>query len=155
MAPRWLLAGIAAVVSVPTVLADPLVSKAGDKAAVPNWDIQSSSDIPKDLAKLSKPGADTSSWHHVPISKCTLMACLIETGLYDDQELFFSDNLDSFDWGQFTVPWVYRNEFALEPAEGRHFILKTNGIGSRADIYFNGELVADKDVQSGSYTGHE
>lgn len=156
MAARRFLAGVAAIASVSGIVAqDPLVSKPGETAAIPNWDLQSSSDIGKDLASLSNPGADTSSWHHVPISKCTLMACLLEIGVYDDQELWFSDNLLDFNWGQFTVPWIYRNEFALEPKDGTHFILQTNGITSRGDIYLNGELVADKDFQSGTYSGHE
>lgn len=133
---------------------DLLVSKPGQVAAVPKWDLQSSSKLTKDLASLAAPSVDTSSWHHIPVSKCTLMGCLIEAGEFDDEELFFSDNLNRLNWGQFTVPWVYRNEFALQP-DGRHFLLQTNGITSRADIYLNGELVADKEVQSGSYGGHE
>ncbi|KAL2756660.1 glycoside hydrolase family 2 protein [Sodiomyces alcalophilus JCM 7366] len=83
------------------------------------------------------------------------MGCLLEIGLYDDQELWFSNNLESFDWGQFTVPWVYRHEFALAAEAGKHYFLQTHGITSRADIYLNGELVADKEFQSGSYSGHE
>lgn len=133
---------------------DLLVSEPGQVAAVPNWDLQSSSELPEDLASVATPGVDTSSWHHVPISKCTLMGCLIEAGEFDEEELFFSDNLRRVNWGQFTVPWVYRNEFALQP-EGRHFILSTNGVTSRADIYLNGELVADKEVQNGAYAGRE
>lgn len=135
---------------------DLLVSEPGQVAPVPNWDLQSSSSLPDDIPSLSTPGVDTSSWHHIPVSKCTLMGCLLEAGELDDEELFFSDNLRRVDWGQFTVPWVYRNEFALRPGGGgSHFLLQTNGITSRADIYLNGELVADKTVQNGAYAGHE
>lgn len=136
-----------------------LVEAPGEGSAIPNWDIASSTSPGiEDLAELSKPGAadtDSKSWTHIPISHCTLMACLLEAGVYSDEDLWFSENLKDFNWGQFTVPWVYRNEFALEPEEGKHFLLQTNGITSRGDIYLNGELVADKDIQSGSYSGQE
>lgn len=159
MIARSLLAGLAAVASAPGIMArgrpGPLVSKPGETAAIPSWDLQSSADVSDDLASVSKPGADTSSWHHVPISKCTVMACLLETGVYDDSELWFSDNMRDFNTSIFAVPWVYRNEFALKPAKGRHFVLQTHGITSRADIYFNGKLIADKAAQSGSYSGHD
>ena len=156
MAPRRLLAGIAAIASIPGIIAHrALIHKSGETATIPNWDIQSSSDISGDLASLSKPGADTSSWHHVPISKCTVMACLLETGVYNDEVLWFSDNMRDFDTKPFSVPWVYRNEFGLAPGHGKHFVLQTHGISSRADIYLNGKLVADKAAQSGSYSGHD
>jgi exo-1,4-beta-D-glucosaminidase len=83
------------------------------------------------------------------------MGCLLAAEVYSDDELWFSDNLRDFNWGQFTVPWVYRHEFSLEPKKGQHYLLQTNGITSRADIYFNGKLVADKEDQSGAYSGHE
>jgi exo-1,4-beta-D-glucosaminidase len=135
--------------------ANPLTSGAGEKAAIPNWDFQSTSEVDKDLEKLSKTGVDTSSWYHVDVSRCTLMGCLLESGVYKDSDLWFSDNLNKFNWGQFLVPWVYRNEFAL-PAkkDGQHFLLETNGISSKADLYVNGEQVADSEFQAGSYGGH-
>lgn len=156
MSKRFTSALVAAYTAATTVSAqDLLVSSSGQTAAIPNWALQSSSSLPEDIASLAKTGVDTSSWHHVPVSKCTLMGCLLEIGVYNDEELWYSDNLRSINWGQFTVPWVYRHEFSLAPEEGRHFILQTNGITSRADIYLNGELVADKQVQSGSYTGRD
>ncbi|KAI6784006.1 Exo-beta-D-glucosaminidase-like protein [Emericellopsis cladophorae] len=112
---------------------EPLVSKPGESARIPTWDIQSSSDVPLDLAQLSKPGADTAAWHHIPTPRCTLMGCLLAEGVYSDETLWFSDNLRDFNWGQFT----------------------THGITSRADIYLNGELVVDKKDQSGAYSGQE
>lgn len=134
--------------------ATPLVSKASEKTAIPNWDLQSSSSVSKDLKSLAKPGVDTSSWHHAPVSKCTLMGCLLEEGVYKDTELWYSENLKKFNWGQFSVPWVYRNQFELTPAKGQHFLLETHGIGSKADLFFNGKQIADKLVQAGAYAGH-
>ncbi|CEJ80437.1 hypothetical protein VHEMI00618 [[Torrubiella] hemipterigena] len=133
----------------------PLVSGAGQKNVIPNWAIQSTSSVNKDVAKLSKTSIDTSSWYHVDSSRCTLMGCLLDAGVYKDDELWFSDNLNHFNWGQFLVPWVYRNEFALPTdRKGQHFLLETNGISSKADIYLNGKQIADKEFQAGAYAGH-
>ena len=131
-----------------------LTSKAGDEGVIPNWDFQSSSAVSKDVAALSKPGLDTSKWHHVDQSRCTLVGCMIDAGMYKDDELWYSDNLNKFNWGQFLVPWLYRNEFALAPAQGQHYFLQTNGITSRADLYLNGKKIADKEEQAGSFGGH-
>lgn len=51
-------------------------------------------------------------------------------------------------------PWFYRQEFALNPGYGKHYLLETNGITSKADIFLNGRQVVNKDFQSGSYGGH-
>lgn len=160
MVNTWSLASLTAALAATSFRAvgaqdTPLVSVPGQVAPIPRWHIQSSSDVSDDLKSISEPGADTSSWIDVPISKCTLMACLIAAGKEDDEDLWYSENLKDFNWGQFTVPWLYRQEFNLEPKEGAHYLLQTNGITSRADIYLNGELVADKEFQSGSYSGHE
>ncbi|KAL7918683.1 glycoside hydrolase family 2 protein [Trichoderma austrokoningii] len=133
--------------------AAPLTSKAGDQVAIPSWDLKSSSDVSKDLKGLSKPGIDTSSWYHAGTSKCTIMACLINAGVYNDEDLWYSDNLNNVNWGQFLVPWIYRQEFALSPAKGKHFILQTNGITSKADLFLNGKQIADSNYQSGAYGG--
>ncbi|KAK5994118.1 Exo-beta-D-glucosaminidase [Cladobotryum mycophilum] len=132
----------------------PLVSKVGQKAPIPSWDLKSSSDVSKDLKSLSKPGVDTSSWYHAKTSKCTIMGCLLNAGIYKDTDLFYSDNLNHFNWGQFSVPWLYRNEFSLAPVKGKHYILETNGITSKADLFFNGKQIADSDFQTGAYGGH-
>lgn len=137
--------------------AGPLVSTPGQVAAIPSWDIQSTSSAPTDLTSLSHTGADTSKWHQIPLSKCTLMGCLLADGTYKESDIFFSEKLKTVDSRQFTVPWLYRSEFALESpkAAGKHYFLKTGGITSRADIYLNGAKVADKSVQVGAYGGVE
>ncbi|KAK8055222.1 glycoside hydrolase family 2 protein [Apiospora rasikravindrae] len=122
---------------------------------VPTWDIHTSPQDGEALARLSLPGANVTDWHHISTSKCTLMGCLLHAGAYDDSELFFSDNLKSFNRSQFAVPWVYRNEFKLNPRPGQHYFLQTNGITSKADILLNGHTVTTKDFQVGSYAGHE
>lgn len=81
------------------------------------------------------------------------MGCLIEAGVYDQEELFYSKNLRTVDGKQFSVPWIYRNQFSLKPGPGKHFFVQTHGISSRADIFLNGKQVASSSEQVGSYVG--
>jgi len=146
------LLGLSLVVGV-AIAASPIVSTAGSSAPIPSWDLQSSASVPTDLSALSKPGADTSKWHHISQSRCTVVGCLIADGTYKDSEMFFSNNMSKIDQKPYQVPWLYRNEFSLSPAAGRHFFVQTQGITSRAELYFNGQLIADKQTQSGAYGG--
>src|SRR5690554_1439808 len=83
-----------------------LVSSPGETIAIPSWDLQSSADVGTNLDALSRTGLDTTSWHHIGASKCTLMSCLIKAGVYNEDELFYSDNLSKVDDKQFLVPWI-------------------------------------------------
>lgn len=130
----------------------------GLAAPVPAWRIQSTAQVGNDLSVLSKSGVDVSSWYQVNLSKCTLMACLIQAGVYNDTDLFFSDNLKKVDSSRFAVPWVYRQDFSLRSSavasgSGNHFFLETHGITSKGDIWFNGQQLADKTEHAGSYVG--
>ncbi|KAJ5773762.1 Glycoside hydrolase family 2 immunoglobulin-like beta-sandwich [Penicillium paradoxum] len=134
---------------------DPLIASAGDIAAIPGWHLKSSAKVPDNLELLSAPGADVSSWYRVS-SRGTVMAGLIENGVYNETDLFYSDNMKSIaNTSIFEVPWLYREEFTLKPSDGQYFTLKTHGITSKADIYLNGVLIASSDEQQGSYGGHQ
>ena len=121
---------------------------------IPSWDLQASSQTSANMGQLSQAGMDTSAWYHAPVSRGTTMGCLIAAGEYNQTQLFYSDNLNSVDWGRFLQPWLFRSEFSLHPSNGRHFFLKTNGVTSKADVYVNGKEIADKTTQTGAYGGH-
>ncbi|KAH0562830.1 hypothetical protein GP486_002545 [Trichoglossum hirsutum] len=132
-----------------------LVSVAGDRAIIPGWYMQSSKGVPNNIGTSSHIGTDVSTWYHVS-PRGTIMAGLLENGVYSDSNLFFSNNLDTkVDYSAFNVPWLYRAEFMLNPKPGQHYFVQTNGITSRGDVYINGELIASKDVQVGSYGGQK
>ncbi|KAI9760173.1 MAG: hypothetical protein M1840_002590 [Geoglossum simile] len=132
-----------------------LVSVAGDRAVIPGWHMQSTQHLSDSAVTLSRPGADVSTWYRVS-PRGTVMAGLLENRVYSDSDLFFSDNLDTkVDYSAFNVPWLYREEFVLNPKSGQHYFVHTNGITSRADVYMNGVLIASKDVQVGSYGGQK
>ncbi|KAI0404821.1 family 2 glycoside hydrolase [Xylaria palmicola] len=135
--------------------ASPLLSKPGVSAIIPSWHIQSSAKVGSNLQALSAAGVDTSAWHHINSSRCTLMGCLLQAGVYREEELFYSDNLRKLDASQFRVPWIYRNEFDLDPRPDKHYFLQTHGITPRGDVFINGKQVASNLTQAGSYGGHE
>lgn len=149
-----LLAALQSVLAVASDLDARQESTAGRTTVIPRWDIQSTAKAIKDLAALSRPGADVSAWNHVDASRCTLMGCLVAAGVYNESQLFFSDNLNRTDRSPFAVPWLYRNEFSLSPVKGQHYFLENNGITSKADIYVNGQQIATKATQTGAYGGH-
>jgi len=149
---RLLLSGL---LGAQTTLATSLLSKCGESAVIPSWDLQSSAKAGSDLQSLSRVGVDTSSWHHIKTPRCTLMGCLLHAGVYKEDDLFYSDNLRQFDATPFRVPWLYRQEFTLDQEPGKHYLLQTNGITSKGDIFINGKQVASNLTQAGAYGGHE
>ncbi|RWA08102.1 hypothetical protein EKO27_g7017 [Xylaria grammica] len=132
-----------------------LLSKPGDSVVIPSWDLQSSAKVGNNLPTLSKVGVDTSTWYHINSPRCTLMGCLLQAGVYHEDDLFYSEDLEKFDAGQFHVPWIYRNEFDLDSKPGKHYFLQTNGITSKGDIFINGKQIASNLTQAGAYGGHE
>ncbi|KAI0160386.1 glycoside hydrolase family 2 protein [Xylariaceae sp. FL1272] len=141
-------------ISIETALGASLLSKPGQSAVIPSWDLQTTAKVGNNLEALSQTGVKTTSWHHINTSRCTLMGCLIHAGVYHEDALFYSENLKSFDAGQFHDPWIYRKQFSLDYGHKHHYFLKTNGISSKGDIFINGKQVADRTSQAGAYGGH-
>jgi exo-1,4-beta-D-glucosaminidase len=85
-----------------------------------------------------------------------LQAGLLENNVYNDETLFFSENLKTMvDHSQFTVPWWYREELTFSPQAGQRYFLQTNGITSKADLYVNGVTIASKTTLKGAYGGQK
>ncbi|PWY94988.1 putative beta-mannosidase [Aspergillus sclerotioniger CBS 115572] len=132
-----------------------LVPSPGDTAIIPGWHLRSSLRTTESLSRLSQPNADTSSWHRVS-SRGTVMAGLIQNGVYNETDLFYGDHLASVDLSSFQFPWIYREEVSLQPPpRGDHIFLVTHGVTSRADIFFNGAQIASSSFQQGCYGGHQ
>lgn len=73
----------------------------------------------------------------------------------DLAQIFTVDNMEMHRSNKiWAEPWLYRQEFNLDPGHAKHFLLETNGITSKADIYLNRWQIVSKDIQSGSYGGH-
>ncbi|HYX74382.1 MAG TPA: hypothetical protein VE819_06840 [Steroidobacteraceae bacterium] len=133
-------------------------AEAGSETTIAHWQIQSTAKAQQSGAEVSSAGFSTQGWY--PVSgRATVMAGLLENGTY--QDVFYSDNLRAVedpdtDSGQFVIPWWYRTEFTLpEGAPQTHTSLRINGIVASADVWFNGNPVAEQAAVAGAYPVHE
>jgi exo-1,4-beta-D-glucosaminidase len=130
--------------------------KPGITTDLGHWRMQSSLAL-SDVAVWTVPGLDDSNWYHID-TRATVMAGLLENGVFDETTLFYSNNMESKigDTAKFEAPWLYRFEFWLKNkiSKDEHYFLRTHGVTSKADIYVNGALVAPSSIQQGSYGGH-
>jgi exo-1,4-beta-D-glucosaminidase len=131
---------------------------AGTTTAVAHWQIQSSAKAQQGGADISSAGFSTEGWY--PVSgRATVMAGLIENGEY--QNVFYSDNLRAVaepdaSGSMFVIPWWYRSVFAVdEGAPGTRTLLRINGMIPGADVWLNGQLVAERATVAGAYPVHE
>ena len=137
-------------------LAGSHLANAATSAAIDHWQIQSSSKAPESGAEVSSTGFSTKGWY--PVSgRATVMAGLLENGKYEN--VFYSDNLRAAAEPEssgvaFVVPWWYRTEFTVAEGAQRTF-LRINGMIPSADVWLNGNLVADKSIVAGAYPVHE
>ena len=135
-----------------------IAGAAGSQTAIAHWEIQSSAKAQQGGAEISVAGYATRGWY--PVSgRATAMAGLLENGAY--KNVFYSDNLRAVEepdssGNLFVIPWWYRTEFTLaDEARGRRTLLRINGIIASADVWLNGNLVADQAAVAGAYPVHE
>ena len=131
---------------------------AGSVTAVAHWQIQTSAKAQESGAEVSSTGFSTAEW--LPVSgRATLMAGLLENGKYEN--LFYGDNLRAArdpdgSSSEIVIPWWYRTEFTIgEGAPGLRTLLRINGMIPSADVWLNGNLVADQATVAGAYPVHE
>src|SRR5215472_4531569 len=133
-------------------------AEAGSVTAIAQWQIQSSAKAQQSGAEVSSPGFSTSGWYPVS-ARATVMSGLLENGTY--QNLFYSDNLRAVEapdagGNLFAIPWWYRTEFTVvKGAPGIRTLLRINGVISSADVWLNGQLVAEQATVAGAYPVHE
>ncbi|MGB6308043.1 MAG: sugar-binding domain-containing protein [Steroidobacteraceae bacterium] len=130
----------------------------GSATPIAHWQIQSSAKAQQSGAEVSSAGYSTGEWY--PVSgRATVMAGLLENGTY--QNLFYSDNLRAAEepdssGNVFVIPWWYRTEFTLvEAGRETRTLLRINGIIASADVWLNGNLVAEQAAVAGAYPVHE
>ena len=134
------------------------VDSSAGATAIPHWQIQSSAKAQQDGAEISSAAFSTSEWYSAS-GRATVMAGLLENGKYEN--VFYSDNLrtvsDPDSSGHvFVVPWWYRTEFSVdEGAPGSRTLLRINGINSSAEVWLNGERIAEESDVAGAYPVHE
>ncbi len=130
----------------------------GRATAIAHWQIQSSAKAQQSGAEVSSAGFSTGGWY--PVSgRATVMAGLLENGTY--KNVFYSDNLRAAEepdssGNVFVIPWWYRSEFTLaEGGRATRTLLRINGMIASADVWLNGNLVAEQAAVAGAYPVHE
>jgi exo-1,4-beta-D-glucosaminidase len=130
----------------------------GSATAIARWQIQSSAKAQQSGAEISSVGFSTHDWY--PVSgRATVMAGLLENGTY--KNVFYSDNLRAAEepdssGNVFVIPWWYRSEFTLvEGGRETRTLLRINGMIASADVWLNGNLVAEQAAVAGAYPVHE
>ena len=136
----------------------PVDGEASSVTAIAHWQIRSTANAQQSGAEVSSAGFSTEGWY--PVSgRATVMAGLLENGKY--QNVFYSDNLRAIEepdssGNAFVIPWWYRTEFTVVAgAEGIHTSLRINGMIASADVWLNGQLVAEREAVAGAFPVEE
>jgi exo-1,4-beta-D-glucosaminidase len=132
----------------------PVAGEAASATPIAHWQIQSSAKAQQGGADVSSSGYSTQDWY--PVSgRATVMAGLLENGTYKD--IFYSDNLRAVEepdssGNVFLIPWWYRTEFTLgQGTRDARTLLRINGIIASADVWLNGNLIAEQAAVAGAY----
>ena len=119
------------------------------------WMLAASGRVPDAGADISRVGyrAAGPGWHQVTRMPATVLDALQQDGTY--QNLYEATNLrDAVPQDLYLQDWWYRTTFT---APGGHstYRLDFPGINYRAEVWLNGELVADSSQLVGMYVDHE
>jgi exo-1,4-beta-D-glucosaminidase len=132
--------------------------EAGTATAIAHWQIQTTAKAQQSGTEVSSAGYSTHEWY--PVSgRATVMAGLLENGAY--KNVFYSDNLRAAEepdssGNVFVIPWWYRTEFTVaEAARETRTLVRINGMIASADVWLNGNLVAEQADIAGAYPVHE
>jgi exo-1,4-beta-D-glucosaminidase len=134
-----------------------------------NWQIQSSCEVKASGEQISSTGFNAAGWHKADIP-ATVVGALVTDKTYPDPD--YGMNLDSFpgmshsnkqlfanqdmpEGSPFACSWWYRTEFHLPPGEEKNVWLNFLGINYRANIWVNGQRIADTNDVAGTYRAYE
>src|SRR5258708_25602881 len=135
-----------------------------------NWEIQSSCQVKAEGKEISTTAFRTLGWHHAEVPT-TVVAALVADKTYPDP--FFGKNLKSFpgmdyprteffanqpmpDDSPFRCSWWFRTEFQTpaslhDATTWLHF----DGINYRANVWLNGQKIADAQETAGTFRRFE
>lgn len=134
------------------------------------WRIQSSAEAGTDGARISSAGYTPQGWYRATVPS-TVVGTLVEDRAF--REPFFGMNLRSLPGmtypiganfvhtamapeSPYAVPWWYRTSFRLPPSlQQRRITLHFHGINYRANVWLNGQRLADSSQVAGTYRRYE
>jgi exo-1,4-beta-D-glucosaminidase len=100
-------------------------------------------------ASISLTDYNDGSWYEATVPG-TVLGSLASAKVVEDP--YFGINMQQLDPSQFKQPWWYRKSFDLTASELKKKVsLRFNGINYRADLYVNGNKVADKETFAGTF----
>jgi len=106
-----------------------------------NWKVLNSSIVNSNGKLISDNKFDTSNWYNAEIPS-TVLNILVKNKVYEN--IYFGDNLAKIPTEQFDSPWWYRTEFNItDYSENENYNIVFEGINYQANIWLNGELIAD------------
>jgi exo-1,4-beta-D-glucosaminidase len=122
-----------------------------------HWSIQSSADVTNDGKVISQPGYAAKDWYPTSVPS-TVLAALVANRVCPDP--YYGNNYmelpgvrrwDKPEGNPFEASWWYRTEFDL-PSDyaGKHVWLKLHSVNYRANLWVNGQKVADATME-GAY----
>jgi exo-1,4-beta-D-glucosaminidase len=116
------------------------------------WTLQSSAQVTASGADLSRVGFSTSGWHPARVP-ATVLSALVADGTYPDPRVM--DNHDRVPKAPFQRSWWYRHEFDV-PASyaGGALELRLEGVSYKANVWLNGERIADTSQIVGTFVEH-
>ncbi len=118
-----------------------------------SWQVQSSAKIAQTGDILSTPAANTDGWIPAQVPS-TLMGVLTANGI--EPEALIAEDYARIDKTQFEKSWWYRTTFHLSALnEGEHALLCFDGISYRANVWLNGQQIADSQDMYGTFRQFE
>jgi len=115
------------------------------------WRLMSADRVTGEDAAVSSQDFDVSHWYEVRHMPATVLEILHEDGVYKD--LYYGMNLAT-PGDLWKKDWWYRTTFSA-PAGRQVYALMFKGINYRADVWLNGQKIADKSQVVGMYNSFE
>ena len=132
-----------------TVLAIVLTACTEKATQAMTWQVQSSERIGQAGDILSTPAADTDGWIPANVPS-TLMGVLTANGI--EPEALTAEDYARIDKQRFEKSWWYRATFNLPALDkGEHLLLGFDGISYRANVWLNGQQIADCREMAGPF----
>jgi exo-1,4-beta-D-glucosaminidase len=117
------------------------------------WKLASATEAQSDGAAISLPAYEDAKWHGVQRMPATVLETLQEDAVYPN--LYFGKNmLEKVPQDLYMQDWWYRTTFKA-PAGHAAYVLEFPGINYRAEIWLNGQMIADNKNVVGMYSAHE
>jgi exo-1,4-beta-D-glucosaminidase len=107
-----------------------------------DWNMQSAVTDAATGSQISKADFNTAKWYKVSVPT-TVIAGLLANKVYDFDP-FYGRNFEKLNDARLDRPWWFRKEFKLAESEnGKNVVLKLQGVNYKANVWFNGKLIAD------------